>query len=85
MKKDLSGKVNQFLTSEAGQVGIRAPLALGVASGTLLLLQMAHTPSAEASMECRDNSDCDSGEWCNMWCEEYSQGTCTKWQSKCES
>ena len=44
MKKDLSGKVHQFLTSEVGQVGIRAPLALGVASGTLLLLQMAHTP-----------------------------------------
>ena len=85
MKKDLSGKVNQFLTSEVGQVGIRAPLALGVASGTLLLLQMAHTPSAEAGMECRSDSDCDSGESCNVWCGEYSEGTCTDWQSKCES
>lgn len=85
MKKNLRGKVNQFLTSEVGQVGIRAPLALGVASGILLLSQAVHTPSAEAGMECLSDSECGSGEWCNMWCEEYSQGTCTDWQSECDS
>ena len=85
MKKNFRGKVNQFLTSEVGQVGIRAPLALGVASGILLLSQAVHTPSAEADMECLSDSDCGSGERCNIWCGEYSQGTCTDWQSECDS
>lgn len=85
MKKDTRSKINQFLTSEIGQVGIRAPLFLGVTSGTILLSQMAYTPSAEANFECWNSSDCDTGESCEFWCETYSQGTCKDWRSKCVS
>lgn len=83
MKKEIRGKVKQFLTSEAGRVGIRAPLALGVASGAFLLSHAVHTPSAEAGVTCWSDSDCESGS-CNFWCEQYSSGTCVDWHSACE-
>ena len=81
MKKETRGRVKRFLTSESGRVGIRAPLALGVASGTLLLSQMVYTPSAEAS--CTSDSDCASDEWCRMSCVKYGNGTCERWESEC--
>ena len=85
MKKDIRSKIKQFLTSEAGQVGIRAPLALGVAGGTVLVSQMVHTPSAEAYMECNSSSDCDAGETCKSVCEIYVDGTCVKRGTRCVS
>lgn len=85
MKKNIRGKVKQFLTSETGQVGIRAPLVLAIASGTLLLSQMVHTPSAEGGFGCWSDSDCSDGESCNFTCEEYSDGTCKIWHSQCDS
>lgn len=83
MKKDLRGKIKQFLTSEVGQVGIRAPLALGVASGALLVSQTVHTPSADAALQCWSNADCGTDAWCDIWCVETSSGTCAMWASKC--
>ena len=85
MKKDIRSKIKQFLTSEAGQVGIRAPLALGVAGGTVLVSQMVHTPSAEAYMECYSNSDCNAGETCKEVCEIYVNGTCYEKGTRCAS
>ena len=81
MKKETRGRVKRFLTSESGRVGIRAPLALGVASGTLMLSQMVYTPSAEAS--CTSDSDCASDERCRMSCVKYLNGTCRLWESEC--
>lgn len=83
MRKDIRGRVKEFLTSEVGQVGIRAPLVLGVASGTVLLSQMVYTPSAEANFNCWSDSDCDTGESCELWCVESIDGTCTKWRTDC--
>ena len=83
MKKETRGRVKRFLTSESGRVGIRAPLALGIASGTLLLSQAVHTPSAKADLECWDDSDCGSGGVCNFRCDEYSEGTCVDLHSEC--
>ena len=40
MKNNLRGKIREFLASEDGKVGIKAPLTLGIASGSLLLAQM---------------------------------------------
>ena len=81
MKKEIRAEVKRFFTSEAGRVGVRAPLALGVASGAFLISQMVYTPSAEAS--CVSDDDCGSEGWCEGWCEEYSEGTCKKWESGC--
>ncbi|MYK17548.1 hypothetical protein F4055_05170 [Candidatus Poribacteria bacterium] len=81
MKKEIRAEVKRFFTSEAGRVGVRAPLALGVASGAFLISQMVYTPSAEAS--CVSDDDCGSDGRCEAWCEEYSKGTCKEWKSGC--
>lgn len=81
MKKETRGRVKRFLISESGRVGIRAPLALGIASGVVLLSQMVYTPAAEAS--CDRDADCGSDGWCNMECEVYDNGTCDEWKSWC--
>lgn len=83
MMQDFRNEVQQFLTSEVGQATVRGPLALGVASGALLLSQAVHTPSAEAQFECDSHSDCGSGGVCVYWCADKSNGTCTDWRSEC--
>ena len=83
MTQDIHNRVKQFFTSEVGQATLKGPLALGVASGALLLSQMAHTPSAEAQFKCYSNSDCGSEGVCVNWCAKKSNGTCTKWHSGC--
>ena len=81
MKKEIRAEVKRFFTSEAGRVGVRAPLALGVASSAFLISQMVYTPSAEAS--CVSDDDCGSEGRCDWRCEEYSKGTCVDWNSEC--
>lgn len=83
MKKETRGRVKRFLTSESGRVGIRAPLALGVASGAVLLSQMVYTPAAEAS--CDSDVDCAPNGWCDGECKVYKNGTCDEWKSWCVS
>ena len=74
MKKEIRGRAKRFLTSEAGRVGIRTPLALGIASGAFLLSQMVYTPSAEAS--CSSDADCGPGRTCEELCVDRVDGTC---------
>lgn len=83
MTQNLRSKVKQFLTSEVGQATVRGPLALGVASGALLLSQAVHTPSAAAGFQCYSDSDCSSGEKCEWKCNAWSRGTCAEWKTKC--
>ena len=45
MKNNLRDKFRDFLQSEEGRVGVKAPLAVGIAGGSLLLAQ-AMLPSA---------------------------------------
>ena len=83
MKRNIRSKLKRFLESEAGSVSVKAPLALGVASGSLLLAQAVITPSAEAAFECASDIDCDEGEQCAFWCSEIRYGTCAEWNSVC--
>ena len=78
MKNNIRGKISQFLKSEDGHVGAKSPLALGVASASLLLAQMMVTPSAQAHMKCYPwTDDCAEGEYCEVWCDGiWSIGTC---------
>ena len=39
MKNNIRGKIRDFLKSEEGRVGVKSPLALGVASASVLLAQ----------------------------------------------
>ena len=69
MKKNLRGKIREFVQSEEGKVGIKSPLTLGVAAGSILLAQaVVGTPHAEAWM-CQFNKDCALDEKCSV-------GTC---------
>ena len=69
MKKNLRGKIRDFMQSEEGKVGIKSPLTLGVAAGSLLLAQaVVGTPQAEAWM-CKHNHHCQPHQVCSV-------GTC---------
>lgn len=83
MMQDFHNEVKQFLTSEVGQATLKGPLALGVASGALLLSQVIHTASAQ--FECVSESDCGSGKKCDWVCNKKSKGTCTEWGTRCVS
>ena len=82
MKKDIRGKVKRFLTSEMGRTGVRAPLVLGVTGGAILLSQIVHTPSAEATT-CVSDDDCESGQQCIKVCTNWDDGTCSNVVFQC--
>lgn len=87
MKHNIRSKISDFLKSEEGRVGAKSPLALGVASASVLLAQMMVTPSAQAHLECIPLSDdCAEDEYCHIWCEgTWSIGTCIgEEHSQCE-
>ena len=65
--KNLKSKIRDFLASEEGRVGVKTPLALGVAAGGLMLAQLVvSTPDAQAD-ECNSNSECASGNCGSEW------------------
>ena len=85
MKKNIRGKISDFLTSEEGHVGVKSPLALGAASASLLLAHAIVSPSAQAHLECYPG-DCPEGEYCAIWCDKWRGSTCVgTWHSQCES
>lgn len=86
MNAKIFGKINHFLKSEEGRVGLKTPMVLGMASGSLLLVQSVLSPSAYAEgWECYDDFDCDSGESCEPVCDgSLDNGTCDgTWIKKC--
>ena len=79
MKAKILGRIKCFLKSEEGRVGLKTPLALGVASGSLLVAQAMLSPSSYASNECYSNDHCDPGEVCeSVWNGQ-------RWVYKCVS
>ena len=64
MKKNLRGKIREFVQSEEGKVGIKSPLTLGVAAGSMLLAHaIIGTPRAEA-WQCLEDEECGMGKKC---------------------
>ena len=75
MKNNLRDRFRDFLVSEEGRVGVKAPLAVGIAGGSLLLAQAMLPTAAQAHMECTSDENCDAGKWCDTWTEdEWSAG-----------
>ena len=83
MKKNLRGKIREYIASEDGKVGVKSPLTLGVAAGGLLLAHaIVGTPKAEAEWcvgaggdNCPDGYTC-QGPW--VWIDDdLCIGTCT--------
>ena len=67
--KDLKSRISAFLASEEGRVGVKAPLAVGVAAGGLMLAQaFVVTPNAEA---CNNNADCPDDQQCIWKCLDW--------------
>ena len=75
MKNNLRGKIREFIASEEGKVGLKAPLTLGVATGSVLLANaiVGATP-AEAGSPCMRDKDC-----------EYAPFRCLKEHGSCET
>lgn len=85
MIQEFRNEVQQFLTSEVGQATLKGPLALGVASGALLLSQILHTSSAHDTYECTSDADCSSGEKCIEVCQKKILGSCVHKHYECKS
>ncbi len=84
MKNNIRSKIKRFLESEDGRVSAKAPLALGVATGSVLLAQAMVPSPAQAGFECGTSSDCDPGESCVYTCSRMYHGTCIgTWSSEC--
>ena len=86
MNAKIFDRINHFLKSEEGRVGLKAPMVFGIASGSLLLAQSVLSPSAYAGThECYFDSDCDPGESCKPVCDgSLDNGTCDgTWVNKC--
>ena len=85
MKNNIRSKIKRFLESEDGRVSAKAPLALGVATGSVLLAQVMLPSPAQAGFECLYSSDCDPGEACDYTCSDIIRaGSCLgTWSSKC--
>ena len=81
MKKNLRGKIREYIQSEDGKVGVKSPLTLGVAAGGLLLAHaIVGTPRAEAGW-CENNGQCPDFHTCKgpwIWNEMEMKhvGTC---------
>ncbi len=79
MKNNLRGKIREFIASEEGRVGIKGPLTLGVATGSLLLAQAIIGNPVEART-CVNHADCGQNGLCVERCfgppDEDGNETC---------
>ncbi len=76
MKNNLRGKIREFLASEDGKVSVKAPLTLGVATGSVLLANtIVGTMPAEAGSPCDDDDDCNA----------YAPFNCLEEHGSCET
>ena len=67
MKKNLRGKIREFVQSEDGKVGIKSPLTLGVATGGILLAQAIVGTLPAAAKSCTiggDPNQCNPDQFC---------------------
>ena len=54
MNAKIRDRIKHFLKFEGGRVGLKTPLALGIAGGSLLAAQIVLSPSPHSSDECSD-------------------------------
>ena len=63
MKNNLRGKIREFVQSEDGKVGVKSPLTLGAAVGSVLLAQVIVGAPEAASIPCQKHADCPNPAW----------------------
>jgi len=79
--KNLKSKISDFLASEEGRVGVKTPLALGVAASGLMLAQAMITTPEAAAQGCTVHADCPGDQECEIQCVPVREwmhcwGTC---------
>ena len=66
MKRNLRDKISEFIQSETGRASVKAPLAVGITSGSLLLASVTvGVKSADAWQECFGDHECGDGRVCD--------------------
>ena len=58
MKSNLRGKIREFVQSEEGKVGVKSPLTLGVATGSILLAQAIIGAPEATAQPCMHHDEC---------------------------
>ena len=85
MKKNLRGRIREFVRSEEGKVGVKSPLTLGVAVGSVLLTQAIIGPTP--AMACLGDTDCLDHEHCGAMVEVCVWDPCLGeicwWEGEC--
>ncbi len=69
MKTNLRGKIREFVHSEEGKVGVKSPLTLGAAVGSVLLAQTIVGTTSVHAWQCNEQHPCGEGQVCDL-------GTC---------
>lgn len=77
MKNNLRGKIHEFIASEEGRVAVKAPLALGVATGGVFWAQAIIAPTP--ALACNNDNNCGPGERCDIVCAPRSIGGFSCW------
>ena len=67
MKNNLRGKIREFIASEEGRVGVKGPLTLGVATGSILLAEAIIGNPVEAKT-CNNHAECGQFGHCATRC-----------------
>ena len=85
MKDNIRSKIRRFLQSEDGRVSVKAPLTLGIATGSILLAEVMLPSAVEAALKCENDNDCsvEIGEICYFWPEFHGSGLTIEWHSEC--
>ena len=83
MKHNIRGKIKRFLESEEGRVSTKAPLALGVATGSVLLAQAMVPVPVDAHFACNADNPCPAGQVCALFPEVHWPGPTVEWHTKC--
>ena len=66
-KNNIRSKISEFLKSEEGRVGVKSPLALGVASASVLLAQAMVTPLCSGTFDVCPLGAVGRGAYCMVW------------------
>ena len=85
MNAKIRDRIKHFLKFEGGRVGLKTPLALGVAGGSLLAAQAVLSPSAHSSDECYSDAHCAPGKSYESVCNgTLYEDTCDgNWVYRC--
>ena len=79
MKKNLRGKIREFVQSEEGKVEIKSPLTLGAAMGSVLIAQAIVGTTTHAFQKCTADAQCEPLKCKDVVCRPMRNGGQSCW------